>query len=392
MKLYFDNAATTKVDERVVEAMMPYFSSVYGNPSSLHGFGVEAEGALRRSRGIVAGAINAGAEEIFFTSGGTEANGLALKGVALANREKGNHIVTTKVEHKSVLENCKWLEKNGFDVSYVGVDSEGFVNFEELKNVIREGTILVSVIQGNNEVGTINGLEKIGRLCKERGVYFHTDACQGFTKTDLDVKKMGISLASLNAHKIHGPKGVGALYVGENVKIGGLQLGGWQEKGVRAGTENVAGIVGFAKAIELALMSGNGGRIARMRDKLIEGVLGGIRGVSLNGARGDKRLCNNANFSFRFIEGESIVGMLDLMGIAASTGSACSERTLEPSYVLKALGLDDEGANGSLRISLSRFTTEEEIDYFLEVLPQVVKKLRDISPFKEENYVLERNN
>jgi cysteine desulfurase len=385
--VYLDNAATTQVDKKVLEVMNEFALEKYGNASSLHKFGVEARSAIEEARKVISKSINASAEEIFFTSGGTEGNNWALKGIAFANRKKGNHIVTTKVEHKSVLESCKWLEEQGFKVTYVNVDSEGFVKLDELERAINDKTILVSVIHGNNEIGAINDLEKIGAICKKKGVYFHTDACQSYTKVPIDVKKMNLSLVSLNGHKIHGPKGIGALYVNEDVKIGNWQQGGFQEKGMRAGTENVSGIVGFAEAVKLASEKRYVVQMSELRDKLIEGILM-ISNVRLNGPGGKRRLCNSANFSFGMIEGESIVGMLDLLGVCASTGSACSERTLELNYVLKAMGLTHEMINGSLRLTLSRFTTEQEIDYLLKILPQIVSRLREISPFKEEKNVL----
>ncbi len=388
--IYLDNAATTRVAPEVLTVMNKYFSEDYGNASSLHTSGIEAKKALEKARKIVADSINASPDEIFFTSGGTESNNFALKGVAFANREKGNHIITTKVEHKCILESCKWLEKQGFEVTYLNVDNEGFVKIDELEKAVNEKTILVSVIHGNNEIGTINNLEKIGGICKKRGVYFHTDACQSFTKTELDVKKMNLDLVTLNSHKIHGPKGVGALYVNENVNLENWQHGGWQEKGLRAGTENVAGIAGFAEAVKLAMKKENAERMTFLRDELIDGIKMKIPNARLNGPKGEKRLCNNVNFSFRFIEGESIIGMLDLLGVCASTGSACSEQTLEGSYVLKAIGLNHEEMNGSLRLSLSRFTKEEETDYTLRALEKVVERLREISPFKEEKNVFKK--
>ncbi|MBS3077324.1 aminotransferase class V-fold PLP-dependent enzyme [Candidatus Pacearchaeota archaeon] len=391
MYVYLDNGATTQVDPRVTGKIIKYMNDRYGNASSLHFKGREAKKALDKARHTIASSINARADEIYFTSGGTEGNNLILKGVAFANREKGNHIITTKVEHKCVLESCKWLEKQGFKITYLDVDEEGFVDIEQLKNAISDRTILVSVIHGNNEIGTINDLKEIGRICGEKGVYFHSDACQSYTKVAIDVQEMPVDLLTLNAHKIHGPKGVGAIYVRDGVKIEGWQHGGFHEMGIRAGTENIHGIVGFAEAVKLSLSSKHISYMTRLRDKLIDGVMTRIPYVRLNGPRGEKRLCNNAHFSFKFIEGEAINGLLDDYGICGSTGSACSEKTLEPSYVLKSLGLNHEMMNGSLRMTLSRFTTEEEIDYVLEVLPLVIRRLREISPFKEEQHVFNRD-
>jgi cysteine desulfurase len=391
MYVYLDNGATTQVDPRVSAKIIKYMNDRYGNASSLHFKGRESRKALENARHTIASSINARSEEIYFTSGGTEGNNLILKGIAFANREKGNHIITSKIEHKCVLESCKWLEKQGFEVTYLDVDSEGFVNIEQLKDAINDRTILVSIIHGNNEIGVINDINEIGRICRERGVYFHSDACQSYTKTIIDVEKMNIDLLTLNAHKIHGPKGTGAVFIKGGVKIEGWQHGGGQENGLRAGTENIHGIVGFAEAVKLALSSKHISFMTRLRDKLIDEVITRIPYVKLNGPRGEKRLCNNVHFSFRFIEGEAINGLLDDYGICSSTGSACSEKTLEPSYVLKAIGLNHEMMNGSLRLTLSRLTTEEEIDYVLEVLPVVVRRLREISPFKEEQNVFSRD-
>ena len=374
--VYFDNSATTAVDKEVIKEMSKYFDKSYGNASSSHQLGVEAKKVLEKSREIIAKSIGAEKDEIIFTSGGTESNNLAIKGVAL---ERG-HIITTKIEHKSVLETCKDLEKAGFEITYLNVDKEGFVLLDELKKSIKSDTFLVSIIHGNNEIGTLQDLEEIGKICKEKDILFHTDACQSYTKNKIDVNEMNLSLVSLNAHKIHGPKGVGVLYIRKGTKMKKLFCGGEQENKLRAGTENISGIAGFAKAVEIG-MKKDVKKITKMRDKIIESVLK-IEGVKLNGSR-EKRLCNNANFSFKGVEGEAIVGYLDEKGICASTGSACSELTLEPSYVLKAIGRNHEDSNSSLRISLSRITKEEEVDYFLKVLPGIIKKLRAISPFGE---------
>jgi cysteine desulfurase len=316
-QIYLDNAATTKVDEKVVKEMLPYFTEKFGNASSQHEVGQEAKNALEKSRKIIANAINANkTHEIIFTSGGTESNNLALKGLYFWNQENKtgkNHIITTKIEHDCILKTCQWLEKQGAKITYLDVDSEGFVNLEDIRKAINEKTILVSVIHGNNEIGTIQNLEVIGKICKERKVLFHSDACQSFTKTDLDVKKMNLDLVTLNAHKIHGPKGVGALFIREEIKIVPLAHGGGHEKKLRSGTENIPGIVGFAKAVDIASKK-DVRKMFELRDKLIDGILK-IPNTKLNGSRGEKRLCNNVNVSFRNIEGESIGGYLENYGI-----------------------------------------------------------------------------
>jgi len=376
-KIYFDNAATTKVDEKVVEAMMPYFIEKYGNASSQHFAGQEARQAFEESRKIIAGAINGKARDLIFTSGGTESNNLVLKGLFFANYPEKNHIITTKIEHDCVLNACKWLEKQGAQVTYLEVNREGFVNVEDIKKTITKKTFLVSIIHANNEIGTIQSLEEIGRVCKEKGILFHTDACQSFTKVPIDVKKMNLDLVTLNSHKIHGPKGVGALYIREGIKINPLFHGGGHEKNLRSGTENVSGVVGFAKAVEVSSFK-DVKRMSELRDKLIDGILK-IKNTLLNGPR-ENRLCNNINVSFNDVEGEAIGGYLEQKGICTSTGSACASHSLETSHVLKAIGLNSLQANSSIRISLSKFTTQEEADYFLDVLPKIIEKLRRFSP------------
>ena len=379
-QIYLDNAATTKVDEKVLKAMLPYFNEKYGNASSQHFVGQEAKNALEKSRKIIAKSINAKNHEIIFTSGGTESNNLALKGLFFTNRESNtgkNHIITTKIEHDCILNSCKWLETQGAKITYLDVDKDGFVNPKDIVNAITEKTIVVSVIHGNNEIGTIQDLEMIGKICKEKKILFHTDACQSFTKTDLDVKKMNLDLVTLNSHKIHGPKGVGALYIRDGVKIVPLSHGGGHEKKIRSGTENVSGVVGFAEAVE-TIGKKDLKRMEELRDKLIEEILK-MPNTKLNGSR-EKRLCNNVNISFMNIEGEAIGGYLENERICTSTGSACQSHTLESSHVLKALGLTPLEANSSIRMSLSKFTTEEEINYVLKVLPKVVEKLRRLSP------------
>ncbi|MEK6757876.1 MAG: cysteine desulfurase family protein [Nanoarchaeota archaeon] len=377
-QIYFDNAASTKVDEEVVKEMLPYFTEKYGNPSSQHTKGQEAKEALDDARKKIAKSINAKTHELIFTSGGTESNNLALKGLFYSNYPEKNHIITTKIEHDCVLNACKWLEKQGAKVTYLDVDKEGFVNPEAIKNAITNKTFVVSIIHGNNEVGTIQDLEKIGKICKEKGVLFHTDACQGYTKTLVDVKKQNLDLVTLNSHKIHGPKGVGALYIKDGIKITPIAHGGGHERKLRSGTENIPGIVGFAKSSEI-LTKKEIKKMVELRDKLIEGILK-IPDTRLNGSRGEKRICNNVNVSFNNIEGEAIGGYLENLGICTSTGSACMSHSLEPSHVLMALGLTHVQANSSLRISISKYTTEEEVNYFLQELPKIVEKLRRISP------------
>ncbi|MEM2089665.1 MAG: cysteine desulfurase NifS [Candidatus Pacearchaeota archaeon] len=380
-RIYLDYAATTPVASEVLEAMKPYFSEKYGNASSLHAFGQEARKALEDARKKIANFINARPAEIIFTSGGTESNNLAIKGIAFANKEKGKHIITSKIEHHAVLEPCKWLEKQGFKVTYLPVNNEGIVNPEDVEKAITKETILVSIMHANNEIGTIQPIEEIGKICRKHKVYFHTDAVQSFGKLEIDVKKMNIDLLSASAHKIYGPKGVGLLYVNRDVKIEPIQHGGGHETGLRSGTENVAGIVGFAKAVELVQKLGKKEqeREKKLRDKIIDKLLE-IKGTKLNGSR-TKRLFNNINVSFKGIEGEALLIRLDQEGFAVSTGSACSSKSLEPSHVLTALGLKPEEAHGSLRITIGRYTTEQDVDMLLKVLPKIVNSLRKISPF-----------
>ena len=382
-QIYLDNAATTEVDLKVVKAMAPYHNERYGNASSQHLLGQEAKRALEESREVIARAIGASREEIVFTGSGTEANNFVLKGLFFYWKDKGkNHIITTKIEHDCVLNACKWLEGQGARVSYLSVDGEGFVDLDELKNEISDETLIVSVIHGNNEIGVIQDLGEIGKICQEKGVYFHTDACQSFTKVALNVRGMNLDFVTLNAHKIHGPKGVGALYIKKDLKgkIDPLLHGGGHEFGLRSSTENIAGIVGFAQAVKIARSIDVRG-MSGLRDYLIDELLK-IEGVKLNGPRGSKRLCNNINVSFGNIEGEAIGGYLDSYGISSSTGSACSSNTLEVSHVLTAIGLDKGVINTSIRLSLSKFTSREELDYVLGVLPKIVDKLRRMSPIK----------
>jgi len=376
-QIYLDNAATTKMDGKVVAAMLPYFEEKYGNASSQHQIGQEAKNALDKSRRTIARAISARSDEIVFTSGGTESNNFTLKGLFFENYPEKNHIITTKIEHDCVLNTCKWLEKQGAKVTYLEVNKEGFVNLYDIENAITDKTFLVTIIHANNEIGTIQNLEEIGKICKQKNVLFHTDACQSFTKVGLNVKKQNLDLVTLNAHKIHGPKGVGVLYIKRGIKITPLAHGGGQEQGLRSGTENISGIVGFAKAVEVA-KSKDVEKIEMLRDRLIRGLLV-IDNVTLNGPR-KNRLCNNVNVSFNNIEGEAIGGYLENSGIYTSTGSACMSHSLETSHVLKALGLPPLKSNSSIRLSLSKFTTEQDIDYVLDKIPKIVNKLRRISP------------
>lgn len=376
---YFDNGATTMMDAKVMEAMKPYLTEEYGNASSQHHKGQEARRAVELARDVIAKSIGAKSDEIIFTSGGTESNNLALKGIAFANRDKGNHIITTKVEHDCVLNACRWLETQGFQVTYLDVDSKGFVNPEDLDKAITDKTILVSVIHGNNEIGTINDLKVLGGICRNHKVYFHTDACQSYTKTELNVKKQAVDLITFNAHKLHGPKGVGALYIRRGTRITPLAHGGGQENGLRSGTENIAGIVGFAKAAQIGMRNKHIKYLAKLRDKIIEEIMK-IPDTKLNGPKGNKRLCNNINITFKYIEGEALGSYLDAKGICTSTGSACSSRSLEPSHVLLGIGLSPQEAHGSLRLGISRFTTEEEVGFVLKEIKKNVERLRKMSP------------
>lgn len=368
-QIYLDNGATTMLDPKVLKVMMPYFTKKYGNASSSHSFGMDAKEALENARKVIAKSINAKPEEIVFTSGGTESNNFALKGVAFAKED--NHIITTKIEHKSIIKTCMWLKKHDCTVTYLDVDKQGFVNTEDLEKAITDKTVMFSVIHGNNEIGTIQNLEELGNICKKNNICFHTDACQSYTKTELNVKKQNLDLVSLNAHKIHGPKGVGALYIKEGTQIEEWQHGGGQEYNKRSGTENIHGIVGFAEAVKLASDIKN---ITMLRDKMINKIQE-IEDTKLNGPK-ENRLCNNVNFCFKGVDGPTLGGYMDQKLVCTSTGSACSAKSSEPSYVLKAIGLNNEEANSSIRMTLSRFNTEEEIDYVLKVLPKLLNKLR----------------
>ncbi|MCG2676556.1 cysteine desulfurase NifS [bacterium] len=380
-RIYLDHAATTPTDPRVVKAMLPYFTKSFGNPSSIHSFGQEGKRAIEEVRDRVANLIGAKSEEIVFTSGGTEADNFALKGVAFANEKKGNHIITTAIEHPAVIEACKFLEKRGFKVTYLPVDRDGLVNPEDVKKAITDKTILISVMQANNEIGTVEPIAEIGKITQEREIYFHTDAVQTTGHLPIDVDKLNVDLLSMSSHKFYGPKGAGALYIRKGTRVISFIHGGEQERRRRASTENVPGIVGFGRAVEIAKeeMDEEGKRLASLRNRLIKGILERIEEVRLNG-HPEKRLPNNVNVSVEFVEGESMLLNLDLAGIAVSTGSACSSSTLEPSHVLLAIGLSPVIAHGSLRLTLGRGTEEEDIDQVLEVLPKIIQRLRAMSP------------
>ena len=382
--VYMDYAATTYVKPEVLETMMPYFKDSFGNPSSFYGISRNTYMAVDNARKQVAKGLNAEPSEVYFTGGGSEADNWAIKGVAFANRKKGNHIITTKIEHHAVLHTCEWLEKQGFEVTYLDVDSEGFISLDDLEKAITDKTILVSIMFANNEIGTIQPVKEIGKLCREKKVLFHTDAVQAVGNVAIDVKDMNIDLLSLAGHKIYGPKGVGALYIRKGVRIDNLIHGGGQERNRRAGTENLAGIVGLGKAMELACdnLDEHAKKLTILRDKLINGLLE-VPYTRLNGPRGDKRLPGNSNVCFEFIEGESILLSLDFEGICASSGSACTSGSLDPSHVLLAIGLPHEIAHGSLRLTLGDDTTEEDIDYVLKTVPPIIERLRNMSPLWE---------
>ena len=379
--IYMDHCSSTPTDSRVIEAMNPYFDKLYGNPSSAYSFARESAKAIEEARERVANILNAKPTEIIFTSGGTEANNLAIKGIAFANRERGNHIITSKIEHHAVLNTCKWLEKQGFNVSYIEVDKYGIVDLEELKRTISDKTILISVMYANNEVGTIEPVSEIAEITGNKEIYIHTDAVQAIGKIKVDVNKLGVDLLSLSAHKFYGPKGVGALFVRGGTKIDPLLHGGHHEKNKRAGTENVAGIVGLGKACEIALgeMEEEDIRLKKLRDRLQRGIIEKIKDVVVNG-HPDERLSGVLNICVKYVEGESILLYLDKEGIAASSGSACTSDTLEPSHVLTSMGIPPSVAHGSLRFSLGHSSNEQDIDKVLEVLPPIVKKLREMSP------------
>lgn len=383
--IYLDNAATTRIKPEVLEEMMPYLTQEYGNPSSIYALGSRAHLALDAARERVAGALGAKKNEIYFTGCGSEADNWAIQGAAYANSSKGKHIISTQVEHHAVLHTLEYLERQGFEVTYLPVDTEGRVSVEDVKNAIKDTTILITIMYANNEVGAIMPIKQISALAKEKRITFHTDAVQAFGQIPLDVKELGVDLLSVSAHKIYGPKGVGALYIRQGVRLDNLIHGGAQENKRRAGTENLASIVGFGKAAELAVadIEQKSAGLAKLRDRLIAGIEEKIPYCKLNGPRED-RLPNNVNFSFRYIEGESLLLMLDLKGVAASSGSACTSGSLDPSHVLLAMGMPHEIAHGSLRLSLGDFNTEKDVEYILEVLPPIVERLREMSPLYEE--------
>lgn len=380
-KIYLDYAATTPVDPRVLEAMLPYFREKFGNSASLHSFGWEAQEALEKSRETIAQALGAKPREIVFTGSATESNNLALKGVALANKDKGKHIVISSIEHECILGAAQWLEKQGFEITRLPVDSYGLVDPQEVERAIKKETILVSVMHANNEIGTIEPIEAIGEICHQHGVYFHTDAAQSFGKIPLDVKRMKVDLLTASSHKMYGPKGAALLYVRTEVKIEPILHGGGHEFGLRSSTVNVPAIVGFAKAVEICFqgMESEAERLSWLRDKLIDRVLKAIPESYLTG-HPQKRLPNNASFRFDRVEGEAIVLALDRSGIAASTASACASKKLKASHVLLACGIKPEQAHGSLRLTLGRWTTEEEIDRVIKILPEAIERLRQMSP------------
>lgn len=383
--IYMDNAATTPTKKEVLAEMLPYFSEKYGNPSSIYSLGGQSKNAVEKAREQVATALGAKAKEIYFTSGGSEADNWAIKGIAFANRHKGNHIITSKIEHHAVLHTCEFLERQGFKITYLDVDEYGVVDIEQLKNSITDETILISIMFANNEIGTIQPIKEIGEIAEEKGIYFHTDAVQAIGNIKIDVNELNIDLLSLSAHKFHGPKGVGALYIRQGVKLDNLIEGGAQEKNRRAGTENVPGIVGLGKAIELAYenLDEHNEKLINLRERLIKGIFDNIDDVRLNG-HPTNRLPGNTNFCFKYIEGESLLLSLDIEGVAGSSGSACTSGSLDPSHVLLAIGLPHEIAHGSLRLTLGDFNTEEEVDYVVEKLIPIVQRLRDMSPLYEK--------
>ena len=383
--IYLDNAATTRTRPEVAEAMMPYFTEYYGNPSSVYDFSTPAKKAVQEAREIIASSIGAQAREIYFTGCGTEADNWALKAAADAYREKGNHIITSKIEHHAILHTCEYLEKHGFEVTYLDVDENGVVKLEELKKAIRPTTILISIMFANNEIGTIQPIRQIGEIAKEHGILFHTDAVQAYGHLPIQVDTLHIDMMSASGHKINGPKGVGFLYIRTGVKIRSFMHGGAQERKRRAGTENVPGIVGFGKAAKLAIpsMEERARHESELRDYLMDRIMEEIPYTRINGDR-NNRLPNNANFAFQFIEGESLLIMLDSKGICGSSGSACTSGSLDPSHVLLAIGLPHEIAHGSLRLTMSEDNTKEEMDYVVDSIKEIVQRLRDMSPLYED--------
>lgn len=378
---YFDHAATTAVKEEVLKEMLPYFSLEYGNPSSIYSIGRKAKRAIEEARVRVATAINCNPKEIYFTGCGSESDNIAIKGMAYALRNKGNHIITSKIEHHAILNACKSLENEGFKLTYLNVNSDGIVDLQELKNAITNDTILISIMFANNEIGTIEPIEEIGKIAKSNNIIFHTDSVQAVGNVKIDVRKMNIDLLSMSAHKFYGPKGVGAIYIKQGIKCNKLQDGGHQEKDLRAGTENVAGIVGLGKAIEISNknLDEYNKKMIRLRDYYIEQIEEKIPYIKINGDK-IRRLPGNSNISFRFIDGEALLLKLDMNGICASTGSACSSGSSEPSHVLLAIGLKEDMAKGSLRITFGDENTKEDVDYLVNTLVDAVEKLRQMSP------------
>lgn len=383
--IYLDNAATTRTAPEVVEAMLPYFTEYYGNASSIYEFGAKSKEAITKARETIANALGARDNEIYFTAGGSEADNWAIKATAEAYRDKGNHIITSKIEHHAVLHTCQYLEKNGFEVTYLDVDEQGVVKLDQLKAAIRPTTILITIMFANNEIGTIEPVAEIGKIAKEHGILFHTDAVQAFGQVPINVDEMNIDMLSASGHKLNGPKGIGFLYIRKGVKIRSFIHGGAQERKRRAGTENVTGIVGMGKAVELALstMEERTARERELRDYLMARILKEVPFSRVNGPR-ENRLPNNASFCFQFIEGESLLIMLDMEGICGSSGSACTSGSLDPSHVLLAIGLPHEIAHGSLRLTLGAETTKEDIDVTVEAVKKIVLKLREMSPLYED--------
>lgn len=384
-RIYFDHAATTPTKPEVLDAMMPYFTQNFGNPSSVYQIAQVNRKAVDDARESIANAIGAKPNEIFFTSGGTEADNWAIKGIAGRKNRKGNHIITTTIEHHAVLHTCEYLEKHGYEVTYLEVDEDGLVTPEQVEAAIKETTILISVMYANNEIGTIMPIKEIGAIAKAHGVPFHTDAVQAVGQEKIDVGELGVDLLSLSGHKIYGPKGIGVLYIRRGVRLCSLIHGGAQERGRRGGTENLPGIVGLAKAMELSYadLDNKNNRVRDIRDYIIDGILKEIPYAKLNGHR-EKRLPNNVNIGFEFVEGESLLLLLDMNGIAASSGSACTSGSLDPSHVMLGIGLPHEKAHGSIRITLGEMNTMEEADKLLEILPAIVQRMRDMSPLYED--------
>ena len=383
--IYLDNAATTKTSEEVVAAMLPYFTEYYGNPSSVYEFASESKKAVSNARRTIAETLGAQENEIYFTAGGSEADNWALKATAEAYQSKGKHIITTKIEHHAILHTAEYLEKRGFEITYIGVDENGVVKVDELEKSIRPDTILISVMFANNEIGTIQPIKEIGEIAKKHGVLFHTDAVQAYGQLPINVDELHIDMLSSSGHKLNGPKGIGFLYIRKGVKIRSFVHGGAQERKRRAGTENVPGIVGYGKAAEIAAktMKERTAKEIELRDHLIDRVLAEVPYTRLNGHR-TNRLPNNANFSFQFVEGESLLILLDNNGICASSGSACTSGSLDPSHVLLAIGLPHEIAHGSLRLTLSAETTMEDIDFVVDCIKQIIERLRSMSPLYED--------